>query len=529
MDQQTEVNESGQGKTAGYKGTFISSAEAHNLINEGKAVWQGKEPYWRMMADLWENLAETFVYVGTVGKWLDTEIGLADGGLFKEEDAQREVNQRFVSPQFVLTTGYTKARSKGHKDELIKCAKVCPQLKLINDPNYCEKIEKYRKEPRSNSDDYLLRTMVVSYLETKPNSPKSLSIGHGPKKKRIFNLWTDPGIYPSKPETYQEPRWFLDVVDLNLGKEVSVEKTYVLDWFAHLVCRPEVKMNTTILLISEVQGTGKGFIAQTLERMVGEKNTQWLRAHHFKGARFQGFVLGTTLGVIDEIYEGRSSEFVNKLKPFQTEPKISVDQKFVPERQVANYVNFLSFSNEDFLLSLEEGDRRWVVLKSKVVEPLRGNEWRNFFNRCFRVISDKKRGGQPNRKKLGDLRYYFEMRMADIERTGRFDPHVPAPWSEHKGEVIEASRSSYYHRVSEALDDGAIVLNAEEGTSRFRTVSLHEVDKVLRERDPNYRPPVDREKAKDLRALGFKSVKLNRGNRWLAPDDYLTSEFPSDL
>ena len=103
---------------------------------------------------------------------------------------------------------------------------------------------------------------------------------------------------------------------------------------------------------------------------------------------------------------------------------------------------------------------------------------------------------------------------------------MPAPWSEHKGDVIEASRSPYYHRVADALDEKLIIFNAEEGSGRFRTVSLHEIDKVLLERDPHYRPPVDREKAKDLRALGFTSKKLNRGNRWLAPKDYKTLEFP---
>jgi hypothetical protein len=526
MDSEAQVTEATTGKTAGHKGYFINREEAQKLIKENKAVWHGKEPYLRMMADLWESLAKTFVYVGTVGKWLDTEIGLADGGLFKEEDAQREVNQRFVSPKYVLTYRGSRQRSAEHKDQLISCDKVCPQLKLINDPNYCEKLERYRRKPNAHPDEYLLRTMVVSYLDTKPNSLSSVFIGHGAKKKRIFNLWTPPAIYASSEEIYQEPRWFLDVVDLNLGKEDSLEKTYWLDWFAHAVCRPEVKINTTLLLISEIQGTGKGFMARALSLLVSEKNTQWLRAYHFKQAQFQGFILGTTLGVINEICEGRNSDFVNKLKVFQTEPKISINQKFISERMVTNYVNFLAFSNEDFPIAIEVGDRRWAIFKSQVKQPLTGDKWKTFFNNCFGVLENKKNGGKPNMKRLGDLRRYFELRMADIEKTGRFDPHVPAPWSEHKGDVIEASRSPYYHRVADALDEQLIIFNAEEGSSRFRTVSLHEIDKVLLERDPHYRPPVDREKAKDLRALGFTKKKFNRGNRWLAPEDYKLLEFP---
>jgi hypothetical protein len=52
-------------------------------------------------------------------------------------------------------------------------------------------------------------------------------------------------------------------------------------------------------------------------------------------------------------------------KPLITEPTVSVNIKYGPQKEVQEFARFLMFSNHSAPLSIEEGDRRYFVVNSK--------------------------------------------------------------------------------------------------------------------------------------------------------------------
>ena len=232
-------------------------------------------------------MARKFVFVVVAGLWFYRDGG-ADRVPVKEAAAQKAVDQRFRSDKLVLTYG--------RNDGMVKEAYEAPQLWDVSNALLEETLEEHRSAEAKGIGPF--QALLVDFMDTYPRDDEIVVLPDG---NRVWNLWSKPGVRPTKPENYQEPRWFLDVVDRFFG-EHHEEREYFLDWCAHLTCRPDIKMPVSVLLISSLNGAGKGFIAKSMEFMVGPRNYKNLTADILKSG-FQSFVVGTTLAVIHELYE----------------------------------------------------------------------------------------------------------------------------------------------------------------------------------------------------------------------------------
>lgn len=483
---------------------LISTEKAAKLIRTGKAVRKGSPEYWRVIAEQWERLAEKYVFVATHGRWFD--MGNFEQGAYEEADIQREVNTKYFTKVKVLTYGQNRTLNNGQRVSRVKVTVEAPELRKINEPQYAEKIEQHRKKPEEKPDDFLLRSLVVNFVDTYPGKPRKLTLDTG---HRVLNLWTPPKVKPCHPQEYREPRWFLKVVDYIFGEHESPEKHYFLDWLAWVACKPEVKIPVSYLLISEKGGIGKSLIAKVMKHIVGERNFKPLTPENLKGS-FQPFVLGTVLVVIHELYEGKSADFANKLKVYQSEGDLMVNMKFAPHQILQNRMNFLAFSNDPTPLVLTEGDRRWAVFKSDAT----GEQPKEWWDEVYSVVEDKRNEGKPNMLELERLRFYFETRHRQAEKLRRFDPFSQPPMSQHKLEVIEDGRSLFFHLMKEMIEGEKLPLDLRRSVSRADILSMLEL------LQPGFRPPAHQEFSKDMRSLGFTFVKSGKGNRWIAPDTY---------
>jgi hypothetical protein len=472
---------------------LISSEVAAELLRKGEAVKSGSPEHLKMMAALWEKVAKKYVFVVIAGKWFYRDGG-ADRVPVQEVAAQKAIDRHFRSDKPVLTYG----RSDGR----VKATYEAPQLAQVTNAHYEKDLGKHRSEKAKGEHPF--EALVVDFMDTYPSEDPVVVTKDG---NRVWNLWGHPGVWPIKPEKYVEPRWFLGVVERFFGEQHQ-EREYFLDWCAHLICHPEIKMPVSVLLTSSLNGAGKGFIAKALEFMVGSKNYKNLTSDTLKSG-FQSFVMGTTLAVINELYEQGNFGFADKLKTWQSEDSLFVNIKYGPQQNTRNMVHFLAFSNRSSPMHLEEGDRRWFTFASPEKEKA-PQEW---WDSRWRFLKHPE-SGLPHMGALGNLRRYFQERMADIDRTGRFKPHERPPETDHKASLVEDSRTQFYTAVKAMLEGNGVPVSEGEGFTTLQAIKerLGEV----------HRLPPNGQIRQDLEALGFTHVKRKEGRFWRLPEGFKT-------
>jgi hypothetical protein len=146
---------------------------------------------------------------------------------------------------------------------------------------------------------------------------------------------------------------------------------FLLDWCAHLIQLPGLKMGTAPVLKGG-QGAGKAFIVQLLGEILG--------AEYFVGVRNVDDVTGAfqedkaktnLLTFLDECTFAGDKKQSSVLKGLLTEKKRKWEAKFVNPVRIANHSNYIVASNYDQIVYVEEDDRRWfcVEVDSKYAGP----------------------------------------------------------------------------------------------------------------------------------------------------------------
>jgi hypothetical protein len=470
----------------------VSKQVADKLLRNGEAVLVGSPAYWSKMRQQWERLAKKYVYIRSANRWMYVEKGL-DKGFVDTNAAQSDVSAHY-SIGDVLTWG--------PKKESATVRSAWPELAMHGDPKY-----------RANVGEDVMSEISADWCDTFPGVRERI-VKDG--EHTAFNLWTPPNILPCKPEKYQEPRWFLDVVDYVFGTEPELRakvpdiewnerlkaRDYFLDWCAHLVQRPDVRMPVSVLIASKATGIGKSFLAVTLKHMVGPRTVRELTADALKNS-FHNHIPGTTLAVIHELYENGNYSFIDRLKTWQTEDYQQVNIKYGPSQGMRVCLHFLCFSNREAPITLDGEDRRWFTYASPVKEAeKKPAEW---WNDKWACIKDANNKGLPHKGKLGAL-----MRWLLERDLSQFQPHAAPPMTESKREIIEVSRSWFYHDIRRLLETGQLPIKKDG------LVSLSDLGEETQTKG-QARQIGNAQKSEDLLALGFERVRTSQRRGWRPP------------
>ncbi|MCA3609597.1 MAG: hypothetical protein IOC65_08635 [Methylobacterium sp.] len=121
-------------------------------------------------------------------------------------------------------------------------------------------------------------------------------------------------------------------------------------------------MKWAILLASNQQGVGKSTLGMdVLGPLVGETNVSVPSEANVVDSSFNGWQANKRLAIVNEIYSGQSWKAYNKLKSSITDPKVTLNEKYIPAHSIANWIHIFACSNSDRALKLEDTDRRWFV------------------------------------------------------------------------------------------------------------------------------------------------------------------------
>jgi hypothetical protein len=171
-----------------------------------------------------------------------------------------------------------------------------------------------------------------------------------------YNLWRKSGVEASDGDVSV----FLDHMAHLFPDEG--DRDHVLDYLALLVQKPAEKIHFA-LMIRGAQGTGKSWIGNLMERIVGSRNT--VRPSNDEVvSHWTAWMEGAQLAIIEELMTLGRKEVANRLKPAITDPTLRIEEKNCRIYSIPNCLNFLCFTNHEDALPIEHGDRRWLVVFS---------------------------------------------------------------------------------------------------------------------------------------------------------------------
>jgi hypothetical protein len=164
------------------------------------------------------------------------------------------------------------------------------------------------------------------------------------------------------------------------------DRKEMLRWCATLIARPDVRIKYSVLAISQTQGVGKTTLADILSKLVGRSNCSFPSAETVTDSTFSSWIAFKRLAVIAEIYSGHSSKAYNKFKAKITDDDVDVNEKYVKEFTIRNWIHVFATSNSFRALKLDDQDRRWFV--PGITEERKDRE----YFRAFRAWLDDEGG-----------------------------------------------------------------------------------------------------------------------------------------
>lgn len=172
------------------------------------------------------------------------------------------------------------------------------------------------------------------------------------------------------------------------------ERTYVMDWLAHIVQHPTKRINYS-LLIRGAHGSGKSTIGVLMREMLGAQNIGYVSNSVMNG-RFTDWAEGHILKIVEEVYDkGDRYSAVDKQKEFISNDRFQVEGKGVKPRDVVNTSSKLMFTNHINALPLDENQRRYLVVSTQAENHMdmdrvygSAKEREKFFSNVYRAIEN---------------------------------------------------------------------------------------------------------------------------------------------
>lgn len=229
---------------------------------------------------------------------------------------------------------------------------------------------------------------------------------------------------------------------LEVFLESTRERQLLLSWVAHNVQHPGVKIRWAPY-IHGAPGDGKSFWLELLGIAMGGQNVRSLNGSTLE-SNFTDWAVGYAICGIEEMKQHGHNrhEVMNRLKPMITNTVIEVHPKGRPSYVAPNVSNYIIFSNYLDGAPVDEGDRRYMFLSSRLqLSDIEGMTRDGYFARLFEAV--KANPGAVRQWLLG------------VELHREFDPNGRAPDTDIKHTVVQMSKSDFDLAVEDVLDAGA--------------------------------------------------------------------------
>lgn len=256
-----------------------------------------------------------------------------------------------------------------------------------------------------------------------PGEPEALEDGG-------LNVWQGLAVEPARGDVSMFTK-LLDQVFAD-DKEGSARR-WCEQWLAYPLQHPGTKMYAGVLMYSEIQGSGKSLIGETMGRIYGENfrsiSAEELHSQFNDWAKYAQFVLG------DEVTGSDRREDEDRLKNIITQERVTINEKYQAKYSLAAKHNLWLTTNRGNALSIPIHDRRWFVWEIlRNIWPL---EW----------YTDRYDAWYKDPASAAAVLWW----LLEKVDTSDFNPRAPAPLTSAKRDMQEVSGSGTDYLVREML------------------------------------------------------------------------------
>ena len=161
-------------------------------------------------------------------------------------------------------------------------------------------------------------------------------------------------------------------------------------WIAFMVQYPGIKMKWAVVLVSVVEGVGKGLLARLISRILGADNVNENANYKHLTNTHNTLLIGAQLLVLNEVSLGdfkSKQEGTNTLKNFVADDIYSCNFKNKPMVKLPNLTNFMLFSNDERVVEAPRGGRRYCFNNiSKTEKDIIQKTNEGFFDRAWKFV-----------------------------------------------------------------------------------------------------------------------------------------------
>jgi hypothetical protein len=177
---------------------------------------------------------------------------------------------------------------------------------------------------------------------------------------------------------------------------IEEEREWFYSWMAFNIQRPEKRCKVTPLLIATDHGTGRGWIVQLMNHLLGSWNCTKTKMSTLSGestsGQFQEFMNDSLLCCVEEVREGEKRYGVaESIRDYLTENTLEINIKYGAKQTKPVYTNFIFNSNQADALKLTEDDRRINVFRT-----VDGPKPNDYYDRLYRWL-------EPEGKATGEV------------------------------------------------------------------------------------------------------------------------------
>lgn len=310
--------------------------------------------------------------------------------------------------------------------------------------------------------------------------------------KDCFNLWR--GFMAEKmtldpDKDYQEGLEFIKAHILYMCNNEQACYDYLIKWIAHMFQVPAEK-NGIIVLLKSIQGMGKDLIYRFLERMIGYNQAVMIEdpATHVFGV-YNNVLLNKLLVGLDEFSGAVGFKFSDRIKNLVTSPSIIIHGKNRHPLTLTSHTRYMSFTNTNYPLKIEKGDRRCFPVECLLPPPsteyfdkLRGflsddGHCRAFYDYLMSI--DIKKVDWINDRPITDI---YKDLMTNSESPEMMFIRYYIDEVEHLDNIVSVKASDFYELFKSYLNTNCMSNVKVNGTKFGLNIKNLQIDGLTKDR-----------------------------------------------
>lgn len=316
---------------------------------------------------------------------------------------------------------------------------------------------------------------------------------------RILNMWEGFNIEPKKGNWIKTLKHLYKIL-YNGDREKFI---YAFKWLAWTIQNPGQRAEVALVLKGK-KGAGKSFFLTQFVDIFGRhgiciSNPEHLTGKHNAHLQFVSFLFA------DEAYNPGNREVEGTLKQIITEPRFTIEPKFINARLTNNCLHIAMSTNSDWVIPADADERRFFInvvdnkyAKNQSPESIR----EKYFNDLAKELY--KDGGRE--AMLYDLKNY---------QLGDWHPRFNVPHTEELQKQIYMSLSKVEKTIINFIDLGYFPGIKEDDHHYYITIG--ELFNYLEEMEPGAKNNNQRMIINLFEKLELKNVRRNARRVWIFP------------